>query len=226
MNTFTRPKKFAVTDRSAFVNKVLIYFGVALLFAAAGAYGGSLLFAANPALMANPFVMYGSFAVTLLLVFTTHLWGDKMPLGYVLFTVFALISGFSTAPLLMIVGATAGIGLIFKALISSTCVFVAAAIYGSVTKRDISSWGGMLMVGIIGVLVVGLMNIFVGSSLLEIVLSSISILIFTGFTAYDMQMIKHHYADNMYILAAIGLFINFMGLFRNILYLLWSFSQE
>lgn len=222
----TSSQAFAVSNRSAFTNKVFAYFGASLLLAAAGAYGGFLAFQTNPALLMNPFVMFGSFAVTLLLVFTTHLWQERSPLNYLLFTLFALITGFATAPLLILVGMTAGIGLIFKALISATCVFLAAAVFGTVTNKDLTSMGGMLMVAIIGLLLVGIVNIFLGSQLLEMILSGLAVLVFTGFTAYDMQMIKRHYPDTMAIGAAMALFLDFMGLFRNLLYLMWSFSQE
>lgn len=217
---------FALTDRSAFVNKVFAFFGVALLVSGVGAYGGYLAFMSNPALLTNPWIMFGSFAVMLILAFTTHLWQESAPMNYLLFVLYALLAGFITTPLLMLVGATAGIGLIFKALIASTCVFVAAAVFGAVTQKDISSWGGMLMIGIIGVLIMGLINMFLGSNLLDMLLSGAAILIFTGFTAYDMQLIKQHYPDTMAVGAAMGLFINFLGLFRNILYLLWEFNRS
>lgn len=222
--TFT--PNMAVGDRSGFVNTVFAYFGLALLLAGAGAYGGFLLFQSNPALLMNPIVMFGTFGVTLVLIFTTHLWQEKSPLNYLLFVLFAALTGFATTPLLLVVGMTAGIGLIFKALLSATCVFLAAAVFGAVTKKDLSSWGGMLMIAIIGIFLMGIINIFLGSQLLEMMLSGAAILIFTGFTAYDIQMIKRVYPDTMAIIAAMMLFINFMGLFRNILYLLWSFSQE
>jgi len=214
MQPFVTSAQSVSVDRSAFVNKVFVFFALALLIAAAGSYAGFALFAVNPALVASPLVMFGSFAVTLVLAFTTHLWQEKYPLNYGLFMLFALITGFTLAPLLLLVGMSAGIGLIFKALISATCVFTAAAVFGSVTKKDLSSWGAMLMIAIIGLIVMGIVNIFLGSQ------------VFTGFTAYDMQMIKQHYPDNMAIAAAMGLFINFIGLFRNILHLLWAFSQE
>lgn len=226
MQPFVTSAQSVAVDRSAFVNKVFVFFALALLIAAAGSYGGFALFAVNPALVASPLVMFGSFAVTLVLAFTTHLWQEKYPLNYGLFMLFALITGFTLAPLLLLVGMSAGIGLIFKALISATCVFAAAAVFGSVTKKDLSSWGSMLMIAIIGLIVMGIINIFLGSQLMEMILSGVSILVFTGFTAYDMQMIKQHYPDTMAIAAAMGLFINFIGLFRNILHLLWSFSQE
>ncbi|PIV90894.1 hypothetical protein COW46_00055 [Candidatus Gracilibacteria bacterium CG17_big_fil_post_rev_8_21_14_2_50_48_13] len=226
MEPFVSAMTPASADRSAFVNKVFLFFALALLMSAAGSYGGFALFSVNPSILTNPFVMFGSFAVTLVLVFTTHMWQERSPLNYLLFTLFTLLMGFSLAPLLLLVGMTAGIGLIFKAFFSATCVFAAAAVFGSVTKKDLSSWGGMLMVSVIALIVVGMVNIFLGSQLLEMILSSVAILIFTGFTAYDMQMIKQHYPDSMYIAAAMGLFINFIGLFRNILYLLWSFSQD
>lgn len=217
---------YAATNRSAFVNKVFVFFALALLVASLGAYGGFLLFQTNSELLLHPLVMFGSFAATLILAFTTHLWQERTPMNYLLFTLFALIIGFSTAPLLIIVGLTAGVGLIFKALISATCVFGAAAIFGAISNKDMSSLGGMLMISILGILIMGVINIFLGSTLLDMLLSGASILLFTGFTAYDMQMIKNHYADTMYVAAAMSLFIDFIGLFRSILQLLWAFSND
>ncbi|MEZ0367768.1 MAG: Bax inhibitor-1 family protein, partial [Candidatus Sericytochromatia bacterium] len=74
--------------------------------------------------------------------------------------------------------------------------------------------------GIIGLLIAGVVNLFLHSSALAFGFSVVAVLIFAGFVLYDMSIIRRHFSDSDYVLAAIMLFIDFMGLFKNILYLM------
>lgn len=217
-------------NRTAFVNKVFGYFALALLVSGAGAWGGIALLGVHPEIVMNPLVMWGAIIAELALVFTVHLWQEKVPLGYALFVLFALLSGFTLTPILLsaigLLGATAGMTLIFKALFAATCTFAAAGLVGWTTGKDLSSWGGMLVAAVVGLIITGVVNIFLQSTLLELLASGAGVVIFTIFTAYDIQRIKAHYSENMYLGAAISLYLDFINLFISILRLMLAFSRD
>ena len=226
MEYFSTAHTYSVQSRPAFVNKVFFCFGLAVLIAALGVQGGLSLAANYPALFLSPLVFWGALIVELVLVFTIHLWQEKTPFNYIAFVLFAAISGFTLTPLLLGAISVAGVGIIFKALIATTCTFASAAIFGAVTKKDLSSISSILMVALVGMIIGGIVNMFLGSNTIEIILSSLGIIVFTAFTAYDIQNIKERYPDNMYMVAAIGLFLDFINLFVSILRLLLAMNRD
>jgi FtsH-binding integral membrane protein len=115
---------------------------------------------------------------------------------------------------------------IAQALIGTTVSFGALAGWGYFTKRDISGWGPFLFAGVIGLIVVGIVNIFVASTALQMTLNVLTILIFLGLTAYDMNRIRDMFwsaADSeigrMQWFAALSLYINFINIFVSLLQL-------
>ena len=212
--------------RTSFINQVFAYFALAIGLTALGVYLGYSFALVNPELFTNPILFYGAFALELVLIFTSGAWQAIRPWGVVLFCVFALLTGYTMAPLLTYVAMTAGLPIIIKALVSTMAMFGGAAIFGAITKKDLSSMGGMLMVMLIGIIIAGIINIFLKSSMFEIMISLGGIILFTVFTAFDIQMIRTRYADNMSISAAISLFLNFINLFQFVLRFLLSMSRE
>ena len=107
----------------------------------------------------------------------------------------------------------------------SSSTFFAMAIYGYTTKRDLTAWGSFLFMGLIGLIIASVVNLFVASSALQFAISAIGVLIFTGLTAYDTQKIKESYwagddaetGGKKAILGALELYLDFINLF---LYLL------
>jgi hypothetical protein len=106
------------------------------------------------------------------------------------------------------------------AFVSSAAMFGAAALYGAVTKRDLTRMGGILFMGLIGIIVASLVNIFLASSAVGWVISIIGVVIFTGLTAYDVQRIARGdlaavtgSQDRASILAALHLYLDFINLF-------------
>lgn len=105
-------------------------------------------------------------------------------------------------------------------------VFGAMSIYGYTTKRDLTSLGSFLIMGLIGIILASIVNIFLHSSALQFVVSLIGILIFTGLTAYDTQRIKNIYyqvagqgelASKVAIYGALSLYMDFINLFLQLL---------
>jgi len=115
---------------------------------------------------------------------------------------------------------------IVNALIGTTVSFGALAFYGYFTKRDLSGFGPFLFAGVIGLIVAGIANIFIESTALQMTLNVLTILIFLGLTAYDMNRIRDMFwsasADEigrMQWFGALSLYINFINIFVSMLQL-------
>jgi len=110
-------------------------------------------------------------------------------------------------------------GSITGAFVGAAAVFGAAAVYGAVTSRDLTSLGGLLFAGLIGILVMSLVNLFIGGSSMSFVIGIIGVLVFTGLTAWDVQMIRSgrwawiSSSENASVLAALRLYLDFVNLF-------------
>jgi hypothetical protein len=79
---------------------------------------------------------------------------------------------------------------ISSAFVVSAGMFLAMSIYGTVTKRDLTSWGSFLFMGLVGMILASLVNMFVRSSALAMLLNYVGVLVFVGLTAYDTQRLK------------------------------------
>ena len=115
---------------------------------------------------------------------------------------------------------------IVNALIGTTVSFGALAAWGYFTKRDISGWGPFLFAGVIGLIVAGIANIFIASTALQMTLNVLTILIFLGLTAYDMNRIRDMFWSaseseiaRMQWFGALSLYINFINIFISLLQL-------
>ena len=115
---------------------------------------------------------------------------------------------------------------IVMALAGTTVSFGALAAWGYFTRRDLSNWGAFLFAGVIGLIVAGLLNIWLESSALQMTLNVLTIVIFLGLTAYDMNRIRDmfwsaHASDinRMQWFGALSLYINFINIFVSMLQL-------
>lgn len=94
--------------------------------------------------------------------------------------------------------------------------FAAMSAYATLTRRDLSSWGSLLFMGLIGVLIAGVVNLFLRSDMFMMVISAVSVLVFVGLTAYDTQKIRQlaYAGDRRFALAgALSLYLDFVNLF-------------
>ncbi len=135
---------------------------------------------------------------------------------------FAAVMGLSLS-LLIAAFTTASI---VNALIGTTVSFAALAGWGYFTKRDLSGWGPFLFAGVIGLIIASIVGIFIESTALQMTLNVLTILIFLGLTAYDMNRIRDMFwsADQgevarMQWFAALSLYINFINIFVSLLQL-------
>ena len=142
-------------------------------------------------------------------------------LAGVLFAVYSYLTGV-TFSILFLAYTTASITIIF---LVTAAIFGIMAIYGLVTKRDLSSAGSILMMGLIGIIIVSAVNLLLlKSSMVDTVICAIGVLIFVGLTAYDTQKIKRLVAisndSNVLSLALLGafeLYLDFINLFLKLL---------
>lgn len=147
-----------------------------------------------------------------------------------LFFVFCATMGLTIGAIVVSVLQTSGgAAAVSSAFVSASGMFAAAAVFGAVTKRDLSSLGGILFMGVIGILIASVVNIFLGSSALGWIISIVGVVIFTALTAYDVQRItRGDYAawagsmERASIIAALHLYLDFVNLF---LFLLRIFSS-
>jgi FtsH-binding integral membrane protein len=115
---------------------------------------------------------------------------------------------------------------IFTAFMGAAVLFGVMSFYGYFTKRSLESMGSFLFVGLIAIIIASLINIFVGSTVMQMVISAIAILIFLGFTAYDTQQIREAVsvegddAVAVEVLGALNLYLDFINLFINLLQLI------
>ena len=109
-------------------------------------------------------------------------------------------------------------------------MFAGTSIYGYTTKKDLSGMGSMMMMGLIGIIIAMVVNIFLQSSMLQFVISGLGVIIFTGLTAWDTQRIKETYSNaydrsqtsKLATMGALSLYLNFINLFMMLLRLFGS----
>lgn len=140
------------------------------------------------------------------------------------FWIYAALMGLSLASLfLAYTGAS-----IARVFFITAGTFAAMSLYGYTTRRDLSGFGSFLFMGLIGVIIASVVNIFLASSMLQFMISVIGVIVFTGLTAYDTQKIKEMYvageheeiAGKKAIMGALALYLDFINLFIMLMHLL------
>lgn len=139
------------------------------------------------------------------------------------FWVFAALMGMSLAIFFAIyTGAS-----IARVFFITAGTFAGMSLYGYTTKKDLTGWGSFLFMGLIGIIIASVVNIFMQSSALQFAISVIGVLVFVGLTAYDTQNIKNEYAEHydedsagkLAISGALRLYLDFINLFIMLLHL-------
>jgi len=131
---------------------------------------------------------------------------------------FAALMGLSFATIF----AVYAMGSIFSAFMGAAVLFGTMSVYGYFTKTNLDSMGKFMFVGLIAIIIVSLINIFIGSTLIQMVVSALAIIIFLGLTAYDTQKIREqimysNFDDSAEISGALTLYLDFINLFLNLL---------
>ena len=116
------------------------------------------------------------------------------------------------------------IGSIVSAFMGAAILFVTMSAYGYFTKRSLDSLGQFMFVGLIAIVIASIVNIFIGSSVMAMVISALAIIIFLGLTAYDTQKIREMVSyetdtGKIEVVGALTLYLDFINLFLNLLQL-------
>jgi FtsH-binding integral membrane protein len=138
-------------------------------------------------------------------------WAFAVAMGASLASIFLVFTGASIARVFFITAGTFG----------------AMSLYGYTTKTDLSKFGSFLMMGLIGIIIASLVNIFIGSTALQFAISVIGVLVFVGLTAYDTQRIKEIYMETddaqtmgkKALMGALSLYLDFINLFMMLMQL-------
>jgi FtsH-binding integral membrane protein len=192
---------------------VLLSGVVALLFANSGFAAQVMTTPLRWVIMLAPlgFVMAMSFGANRMSTATLQLlfWGFATVMGLSLSTIFLVFTGASIA----------------TTFFATAAAFAGLSLVGYTTKKDLSGMGTFLIMGLFGILIASLINIFVGSSVLQMAVSVLGVLIFAGLTAYDTQRLKQEYAvlagtefaGKAIILGALSLYLDFINMFQFLL---------
>ncbi len=143
-----------------------------------------------------------------------------------MFWAFCAVMGLSLASVFLVFTGTS----IARTFFIAASMFGATSLYGYTTRSDLTRFSSFLIMGLIGVVIAALVNIFLASSALQFAISVIGIVVFLGLTAWDTQTIKEQYAENfdsesrqkMAVWGAFSLYLNFVNIFQ----LLLNFTGE
>jgi FtsH-binding integral membrane protein len=139
------------------------------------------------------------------------------------FLLFAAVMGLSMSSIFLVFTGTS----IAQTFFVTAASFGALSLYGYTTKKDLSGWGSFLFMGVIGLVIAMIVNIFLQSSALQFAISAIGVLVFAGLTAYDTQRLKVTYdlvagdavaAGRASIIGALQLYLDFINLFTFLLH--------
>lgn len=188
---------------------------VAMLFASSG-MAAEIMFGGGPlkwVIMLSPLavVMAMSFGQNKFSTATLQVmfWAYATLMGLSLSTIFLVYTGASIA----------------QTFFATAAAFMGLSLYGYTTKKDLSGWGSFLIMGVVGLLVAMVINIFLQSTMMHFVISAVGVLIFAGLTAYDTQRIKSMYSyvagtdmvGKVIIMSALNLYLDFILMFQFLL---------
>ena len=177
----------------------------------------------------NRLIFFGLIIGELALVFAISGMVNRMSAGTatMLFIIYSILNGVTLSVIFLAYARASIVSTFF--ICSAT--FLACSIYGWSTKKDLTSWGGFLFMGLIGVIIASLVNLFIRSSAFTMVLSYIGVIVFVGLTAYDTQKLKNMAVTQPAgvdgavvrkgtILGALSLYLDFINLFLLLLRIL------
>lgn len=141
--------------------------------------------------------------------------------GQLTFWIYAALVGASIASIFLVYAH----GSIARVFFITAATFGGLSLFGYTTQKDLSGWGSFLIMGLIGIIIAAVVNIFLASSALQFAISVIGVLVFAGLTAYDTQQIKEEYyagdsqlvAGQKAIMGALRLYLDFLNMFLMLL---------
>ena len=215
-----------------FIKQTYQLFAASLLAASAGAYTGTAYLANSLVKMGangHPAVagwFWGLVILEFALLFGLIAAKKKEGLNLILLFAFTFVSGLTLTPMissyLMLPG---GASIITEAFVLTTVAFGGLSVFAMNTKRNFSTMGKMLFITLIVIIVASLINIFTASPLFQLVIASISAILFSAFILYDTQNIIRGNVETP-VEAAVSLYLDFLNLFVSLLQILGIFSNR
>lgn len=214
----------------ALMRKVYVWMTLALAITALTAYGVASTPALLTAIYTSKVLFWGLIIAELGLVFYVSARIQRLSLSTatLLFILYSIINGATLA----FIFALYSTSIIVQTFVVTAGTFGAMAVYGYFTKKDLTSWGRLLLMALIGLIIAGVVNIFLHNSTMDLIISGIGVLVFVGLTAYDSQKIKQmlmvqedmgETAQKVALMGALSLYLDFINLF---LYLLRLFGRD
>lgn len=214
----------------ALMRKVYVWMTMALVITGITAYGVALSPALLSVIFSSNITFFGLILVELGLVFwlSARLMKMSLTTATLMFVLYSAINGATLSAIFIAYSPT----IITKVFFITAGTFAATAAYGYFTKTDLTSFGKLFLMALIGIIIATVVNIFIKSEGLDLVISYIGVLIFVGLTAYDSQKIKEmlalqtdggEVAQKIALMGALSLYLDFINLF---LYLLRIFGRN
>lgn len=230
-NVATRERELEMS--SAFpvlIRKVYLWMTLALVITGFTAYYVASSETLMMALLSNQILFWGLVIGELVLVFSLSAAINKLSLttATLMFVLYSVINGATLSFIFMVYTASS----ITNVFLITAGTFAAMALFGYFTKTDLTSWGKILMMALIGIIIATIVNIFTKSEGLAVILNYLGVLVFVGLTAYDSQKIKQmlmmasdagETAQKVALLGALSLYLDFINLF---IYLLRIFGSR
>ncbi len=217
---------------NALMKNVYLWMILGLAITAGVAFAVSNSVAALRFIYSNMLVVLGIFIAQLVMVMVLSSRVERLQKGTAaaLFVGYSALTGLTLSSIFIAYTGTS----IAVAFVSALSVFAGGAVYGAVTKKDLRSIGGYLTMGLFGLIIASLLNMLIGSSMLDFAVSVIGVVLFVGLTAWDSQRIADinaTYGQEMTneeltkigILGALSLYLDFLNIF---LYLLRIFGRS
>lgn len=206
---------------SKFFTKVYLWMFIGLLLSTISSY----FTATNSTIRSFVYNGFGLILIIeLIVVITFSLLRRKVsPLGAkMMFIAYSIISGFTLSSIFIVYKLSS----IITVFLSAAVMFGLLALYGYFTNQDLTSFGKMLIFGLLAVVIMSIINIFISNESFDITISIISVIVFLGLTAWDMQNLKkiYYYYENDYealdksaIYGALDLYLDFINIFLDLL---------
>jgi len=216
----TRTVDRVIVKQNALIRQVYTWMGIGLAITAFMALTTLSSPAILEAVLGNKLVFYGLMIGELALVFILSGAINKLSAATatLIFITYSALNGITLSVVAMVYTSSS----ITSTFVTTAGMFGAMSAYGYMTKRDLTSWGSFLFMGLIGVVIASVVNIFVGSSAVSWIISGIGVIVFTGLTAYDTWKIKEMAVQGTEgrkpaILGALTLYLDFINLFLMLL---------
>ena len=212
----------ASTFFPALMRKVYLWMTLALVITALTAYlAGPLLFQLGGG--GFTFLIAGAIEIGIVAYLSARINKLSLVQATVGFIIYAILNGVTLGWIFAVYPITS----IFKTFVITAAMFGTMAIIGSVTKKDLSKMGGIASMGLIGLIIAAVVNLFLRSTMIDFIVSGIGVVVFTGMTAWDVQHIKESMArsggapgeqvQKQALMGALRLYLDFINLFISLL---------